>query len=385
MARVLDGVRVIDLTSGIAGPGSAMYLADQGAEVVRIEPPPTEVPGDPLAAGGTGFVVQNRNKRSVTLNLGKPEGKAVFRKLVERSDVLINNMRLSAAAKLGVDYPSVRAVNPRLIYGSITAYGTQGPYAGKAGYDRLTQGFSGAMYRRWENGTPVSTGIFLSDPSIPMLMGYGIALALLQREKTGEGQIVETSLLQAAIAMQMTNLVKRENSAEPLRDLDVPAYGIYRCSDDTFINVTALLPGQFRRLCTLLDIGHVADDPRANDFTKLKEFKEDIYPIIEAIFETKPSAEWLTLLDAADVPAAPVLERDEVFNEPQMVANNMFVRLEHPTAGPVLSFAPPLRLSGSDPVTHRAPSPLGEHTGEVLGELGYRPEDLEALRSLGVV
>ena len=264
MARVLDGVRVIDLTSGIAGPGSAMYLADQGAEVVRIEPPPTEVPGDPLAAGGTGFVVQNRNKRSVTLNLGKPEGKAVFRKLVERSDVLINNMRLSAAAKLGVDYPSVRAVNPRLIYGSITAYGTQGPYAGKAGYDRLTQGFSGAMYRRWENGTPVSTGIFLSDPSIPMLMGYGIALALLQREKTGEGQIVETSLLQAAIAMQMTNLVKRENSAEPLRDLDVPAYGIYRCSDDTFINVTALLPGQFRRLCTLLDIGHVADDPRAN-------------------------------------------------------------------------------------------------------------------------
>ena len=385
MARVLDGVRVIDLTSGIAGPGSAMYLADQGAEVVRIEPPPTEASGDPLAAGGTGFVVQNRNKRSVTLNLGKPEGKAVFRKLVKRSDVLINNMRLSAAAKLGVDYPSVRAVNPRLIYGSITAYGTQGPYAGKAGYDRLTQGFSGAMYRRWENGTPVSTGIFLSDPSIPMLMGYGIALALLQREKTGEGQMVETSLLQAAIAMQMTNLVKRENSAEPLRDLDVPAYGIYRCSDDTFINVTALLPGQFRRLCTLLDIEHVADDPRANDSTKLKEFKEDIYPIIEAIFETKSSAEWLTLLDAADVPAAPVLERDQVFNEPQMVENNMFVRLEHPIAGAVLSFAPPLRLSGSDPVTHRAPPPLGGHTAEVLGELGYRPEDLEALRSLGVV
>ena len=385
MRPVLEGLRVIDLTTGIAGPGTAVYLADQGAEVIRIEQPPSNATADPAADGGAGFVVQNRNKRSLTLNLASPEGKAVFDKLVERSDVLVSNMRLAAATKLGVDYPAVREMNPRLVYASISAYGSKGPYAAKAGYDRLTQGFSGAQYRRWENGTPVSTGIFLSDPAIPMLLGYGIALALLQRERTGEGQLVETSLLHAAIAMQMTNLVKFENSSEPLRDLDMPTYGIYRCADAAYINVTALRPPQFRRLCAVLDLEHLMDDPRAKDPTGSRDFRHEIYPIIEAVFETKPATEWLKLLDDADVPAAPVLERDQVFYEPQMVENSMFVRVEHPTAGPVLSFAPPFTLSGADAVTHQAPPLLGEHTVEVLEELGYGPSEIEDLRAKNVV
>ena len=386
MPHALDGIRVIDLTTGIAGPGTAVYLADQGAEVIRVEPPPQAASADPAADAGTGYVVQNRNKQSLTLNLATPEGKEVFRKLVESSDVLIGNMRLTAAKKLGVDYESLQAINPRLIYASISAYGSKGPYAGKAGYDRLTQGFSGAQYRRWENGVPVSTGVFLSDPSIPMLLGYAIALALLQRERTGRGQMVETSLLQAAIAMQMTNLVKFENSEEPLRDLDMPAYGIYRCADDTYLNVTALRPAQFHRLCMVLDLPHIAEDPRAkipNNSTR--DFREEIYPVIEAVFETKPSKEWLQLLDEADVPVAPVLERDQVFYEPQMVENDMFVRVHHPQKGPVLSFAPPFTMSGVDPVDHRPPPLLGEHTDRVLGGLGYSPAEVEGLHAKGVV
>ena len=386
MPHALDGIRVIDLTTGIAGPGTAVYLADQGAEVIRVEPPPQANSADPAADGGTGYVVQNRNKQSMTLNLATPEGKQVFKRLAESSDVLIGNMRLAAARKLGVDYESLQAINPRLIYASISAYGSKGPYAGKAGYDRLTQGFSGAQYRRWENGVPVSTGIFLSDPSIPMLLCYGITLALLQRERTGRGQLVETSLLHAAIAMQMTNLVKFENAEEPLRELEMPAYGIYRCADDVYVNVTALRPAQFYRLCMVLDLPHIAEDPRAkvpNNGTR--DFREEIYPVIEAVFETRPSREWLKLLDEADVPVAPVLERDQVFYEPQMVENGMFVRVNHPQRGPVLSFAPPFTMSAVDPVDHRPPPVLGEHTDEVLGGLGYSPEEIEGLRAKGAV
>ena len=386
MPHALDGIRVIDLTTGIAGPGTAVYLADQGAEVIRVEPPPQSASADPASDGGTGYVVQNRNKQSMTLNLAAREGKEVFRRLAESSDVLIGNMRLAAARKLGVDYESVQAINPRLIYASISAYGSKGPYAGKPGYDRLTQGFSGAQYRRWENGVPVSTGVFLSDPSIPMLLGYAITLALLQREKTGRGQLVETSLLHAAIAMQMTQLVKFENSDKPVRELEMPAYGIYRCADDVYVNVTALRPAQFYRLCMVLDLPHIAEDPRAklpNNSTR--DFREEIYPVIEAVFETRPSKEWLKLLDEADVPVAPVLDRDEVFYEPQMVENNMFVRVDHPQMGPVLSFAPPFSMSGVDPVDHRSPPMLGEHTDQVLGGLGYSPDEIEGLRAHGVV
>ena len=385
MGPVLEGLRVIDLTTGIAGPGTSVYLADQGADVVRIEPPPSNASSDPAADGGTGYVAQNRNKRSVTLNLATSEGKQIFRKLAEQSDVVISNMRLAAATKLGVDYQTVREINPRIIYGAISAYGPKGPYALKAGYDRLTQGFSGAMYRRWESGIPVSTGIFLSDPSIPMLLSYGITLALLQREKTGEGQLVETSLLAAAIAMQMTNLIKFENSPEPLRDFDMPTYGIYRCADDTYVNVTALRPAQFWRLCDVLDLAHIKEDPRAQNPTGDRSFREDVYPIIEAMFETKPAAEWLKLLDDADVPVAPVLERDQVFYEPQMVENSMFVRVEHPVKGPVLSFAPPFTLSQASEVHHKAPPLLGAHTDEVLVELGYEPGEIDALRSKGTI
>ncbi|MCY4448207.1 MAG: CoA transferase [Chloroflexi bacterium] len=386
MPHALDGIRVIDLTTGIAGPGTAVYLADQAAEVIRVEPPPQAASADPAADAGTGYVVQNRNKQSMTLNLATPEGREVFRRLAESSDILIGNMRLAAAQKLGVDYDSVQAINPRLIYASISAYGSRGPYAGKPGYDRLTQGFSGAQYRRWENGVPVSTGIFLSDPCIPMLLGYAITLALLQRERTGRGQLIETSLLHAAIAMQMTNLVKFENEEEPHRELEMPAYGIYRCADDVYVNVTALRPAQFHRLCMVLELPHIAEDPRAKlPDNSTRDFREEIYPVFEAVFETKPSKEWLRLLDEADVPVAPVLERDQVFYEPQMVENDMFVRVNHPEKGPVLSFAPPFTMSGVDPVDHRPPPLLGEHTGQVLNGLGYSSEEIEGLRATGVV
>lgn len=388
MAPILDGIRVIDLSTGIAGPGSAMYLADQGADVVRIEAPKRgseRSSDDPALDNGTGFSVQNRSKRSLSLDLKAPDGKVVFQKLVQRSDVLITNMRQAAAARLGADYPSVRTLNPRLIYGWVTAWGPKGPYASHGGYDRLTQGMSGAMYRKWEDGTPVTAGVLLSDPSVPMLMAYGVMLALWQREKTGEGQMVETSLLQAAIAMQMTSLVRIENSDRSVNEFDMPTYGIYRCADGAYINVTALRPHQFEGLCKLLDLDHLAQDPRVFDPATRDEFRREVYPIIEALFATKPSREWLGLLDAADIPAAPILERDQVFSEPQMVENKMFVRVEHPRAGPVQMFAPPISLSAADGVIHRASPVAGEHTAEILAELDYSDDEILDLRTRKVI
>ena len=383
MAPILEGVRVIDLSTGIAGPGSSMYLADQGAEVVKIET--VRDSDDPVFEHNSGFSVQNRGKRSLTLDLRQPEGKAIFQKLASRSDVLITNLRQTAAAKLGVDYSTVHARNPRLVYGWISAFGPKGPYASHGGYDRLTQGLSGAMYRRWEDGTPVTTGVLLSDPSVPMLMAYGVMLALWQREKTGEGQMVETSLLQAAIAMQMTSLVKFERSNKSVNEVEVPTYGIYPCSDDVYISVTALTPRQFVSLCKLLDLDHLAEDPRVFDHAHRDEFRREAYPVFEALFRTRPSKEWLERLNEGDIPSAPILDRDQVFTEPQMVENQMFMRVEHPRAGPVQVFAPPIKLSAGGGVTPTASPLRGAHTADVLTELGYSDTEIADLRARNVV
>jgi formyl-CoA transferase len=218
-----------------------------------------------------------------------------------------------------------------------------------------------------------------------MLMAYGVMLALWNRERTGEGQMVETSLLRAAVAMQMTSLVKIENSNRSVNEFDMPTYGIYRCADGAYINVTALRPHQFEALCKVLDLDHLANDPRVFDPATRDEFRHEVYPVIEGLFATKPSREWLGLLDDADVPAAPILERDQVFSEPQMVENQMFDRVEHPQAGPVQMFAPPITLSAAGYVAPRASPLAGEHTAEILSELGYSDEEVADLRARKVV
>lgn len=390
MPLALEGVKVIDLAQALAGPGSSMYLADQGADVIKIEPPGGDesrsLSNDPVLGDySRGFMVLNRNKRGITLDIQKPEGKDVLYKLVEQSDVMITNLRAKTAARLGADYQTLQKINPRLIYGHVMGWGSKGPYADKGGYDRLTQGMSGAMYRRWADGTPVTAGLWVSDPSVPMLMAYGVMLALWARAKTGVGQKVDTSLLQAAIAMQNTFLVRVEKAEQPFNSFESATYGIYKCGDDAYINITALRQRQAKALYELLDVGYLADDPRATDPGRRDEFRNDVYPIIEAIFLTKTSKEWLELLDKADIPAAPILDREQVFDEPQVIENKMIVPVDHPRAGPVRMFGPPINLSGM-PAQIRRPAPLlGEHTDEVLGELGYGKEQIGDLRNKGII
>jgi crotonobetainyl-CoA:carnitine CoA-transferase CaiB-like acyl-CoA transferase len=294
-------------------------------------------------------------------------------------------MRSRVTEKFGLTYEDMRAINPRLIYGHISAFGSEGPYAGKGGYDRLTQGMSGAMTRRDHEGAPITAGVWISDCSVPMLMSYGIMLALWAREKTGVGQCVETSLLQAAVAMQSTSLVRVEQDPSQPAEAGGPGYGIYKCGDDIYINVCALQQDQFQRFCLALELHHLASDARFNDPGAQRELRSEIYPVIDAVMKTKAAQDWLKILDEADVPAAPILEHDEVFDEPQMRQNGMIVDVDHPKVGRTSMFGVPVKLSGT-PGTIRHPSPLlGEHTDAVLTELGYTPGQIEELRAESVV
>ena len=391
MEGALSGIRVIDLAQHLAGPGTSMYLADQGADVIKVEPrlrgdANRRSGGTSLTAGNSpGFMVLNRNKRSVTLDIRQPKGRDVLLRLIDSADVLIHNMRRRVTEKLGLTYEQLHERNPRLIYGWISAFGGKGPYADKGGYDRMTQGFSGAMSRRDHEGMPITAGLWISDCSVPMLMSYGITLALLSRQKTGLGQKVETSLLQAAVAMQSTSLVRVDQDPSPPADPGSPGYGIYRCGDGVYINVCALQQDQFQRFCLSLELNHLADDPRFYDPGRQNEFRSEVYPVLDEVMRTKTAGEWLRILDEADVPAAPILTKDEVLDEPQMLENEMIVAVDHPVVGRTRMFGVPVKLSET-PGSIRRPAPLlGEHTDDVLKELGYSAAEIDALRSESVI
>ncbi len=391
MTYALEGIQVIDLAQMWAGPGVSMYLGDQGAAVIKVEP---RLTGDSsrtlgstpfLAENSLSYMVLNRNKRSVTLDIRTPEGREVLLKLVERADVIIENFRPGVAERLGIGYEDLNRINPRIIYGSVTGYGTKGPYSHRPAYDRIVQGLSGAMFRRMPDGTPIGTGIWIADCSVAMLLAYGVMLALWEREKTGLGQKVETSLLQAAVAMQSVDLVLAEDDPTQEPESANPAYDVYRCADGVYINIAALTTHQFARLLTVMDLEHLNQDPRSSDPSLRNQFRSEVSPILEELLKTKTSEEWLRLLDAADVPSGPVIERSQVFFEPQIVENEMLVSVSHPKAGRTRMLGIPIQLSDTPGKIPAAAPLLGEHTEDVLRELGYSPADISELKSKEVI
>ena len=387
----LEGLKVIDVAINYAGPTSSMYLADQGADVIKIE---RRVTGDtsrrhgntPFLKGNSrNFVAINRGKRSITLDITKPAGQDIVRELAKRADVFIENFRPGVMDRLGIGYDALSQVNPRLIYGSLTAYGARGPYADKAGFDRLVAGMSGALWRRDAEGRRLGAGTLIADWSAPMLMAFGVMLALRVRDQTGVGQRVDTSLLQAAIAMQLGELTVIENDPTPPAPEEPPAYGGYVCADGVTISVSALFPHQWARLCQVMDLPHLADDPRFTDPARRDELRNEAAPILHALFATRPAEEWLGQLEEADVPCAPIVERPQVAYHEQVLANEMMVPLDHPVVGPTRIVGVPVKLSRT-PSTPLRPAPLlGEHTDEILGELGYSRERIAELRAAEVI
>jgi crotonobetainyl-CoA:carnitine CoA-transferase CaiB-like acyl-CoA transferase len=395
MQAPLEGIRVLDLSQMWAVPGAGMYLADMGAEVIKVEPPwgddARRTFTQPPIPGGESrsFLVVNRNKRGIALDVTSPEGREVVYSLVRRSDVLLHNFRPGVAERLGYGYETLRQLNPRLIYVAATPFGERGPYARRPGYDLLFQSLAGLLSkRRMPDGTPISSGIWVADCSAPILLAYGVALALLVREKTGQGQRVETSLLNMAIAMQSVDLVRveREEPSPQGGDFSAQAmYSPYRCADGKWLIIVVVNDRQFQGLCRALELEHLVREPRFSTPLKRAQNSQELYELLEGIFSTRPREEWLRRLEVEDVPCAPILERGEVFEHPQIRENDMILRVEHPLAGWVEMMNIPLRLSLT-PGSLRRPAPtFGQHTDEVLLELGYSWEAIEELRRKGVV
>lgn len=385
MELPLAGVKVLEISQMLAAPGTAMYLADLGAAVIKVEP----LWGDQARQGGglaRSFLALNRNKKGIALDITKPEGLKVVLSLAERSDVLLHNFRPGVAERLGIGYETMRSLNPGIIYAHLTAYGTEGPYANQPGYDFIIQGLTGIMAASPRvDGAPAPSVVWAADCSAPMLLAYGIVAALHARQKTGEGRKVETSLLNAAIAIQSAQLVFLEQDNLPSLETFQPTYHAYPTKDEKYINIVTLNEKEWRNLCRVLDIEHLANDPDFNSVAKRAEHREELYPILDTLFRLRTAEEWLKLLQEAEVPCGPIVPRLEVFDQPQVRINQMVVEAKHPEKGRIKMMGVPLRFSG---VEQRLPNPaplLGQHTDEILAGLGYSIEEIARLRRDGVI
>jgi formyl-CoA transferase len=389
MPRALDGLRVLDVTQVMAGPFCGMMLADLGASVVKVEPPAGDSTRQMPGAAGTdspAFNAVNRGKRSVVLNLKTAEGRDVFAKLARSSDIVIENYRPGVMTSLGLDYAALSAVNPRLIYASISGYGQTGPQRGKGGFDLIAQGVAGIMSITGEpGGPPMKAGIPVTDLGAGLFALVGILAALEHRHRSGAGQLIDTSLVDAGVALSVWE------ATEYFSGIGVPAalgsahrmnapYQAIRCADG-YITLGAANERLFRRFCEML--GHTewsAEAAFADNASRVKN-REALAARIELITVTQPRAHWLALLDANDIPCGPINDYAQVFTDPQVLAREMVVETDHPALGHMRTLGSPIKMSATPPeVCRRAPQ-LGEHTDAVLREAGYSDTEIAALRA----
>jgi formyl-CoA transferase len=390
MAKLpLSRFKVIDLTRARAGPTAVRQLADWGADVLKVE-----APDDAATEVGSrhGFDFQNlhRNKRSLTLDLKAPEGREILNKLVERADVIVENYRPDVKQRLGIDYETLRAINPRLIYASISGFGQTGPYSARPGLDQIAQGMGGLMSITGFPGQgPVRVGIAIADMTAGIFCAMGILVALLEREESGEGQWVQSSLLAAQIAMldfQAARWLLAKEVPEQAGNNHPTAIptGVF-ATGDGHINIAAAGPELFARFCKAADAEHLASDPAyASGRARLKN-RDQLNAVIEAITRTKSSAEWIAILNAAGVPCGPIYKMDEVFADPQVRHIRIARAVDHPQLGREELVGQAVELSRTPWALRTATPEKGAHTDEVLAGLGYDAAAIASLRSRGVI
>jgi formyl-CoA transferase len=381
--------KVIDLTRVRAGPTAVRQLADWGADVIKIEAPE----GDAGLGGerhGPDFQNLHRNKRSLTLNLKAPEGLAVLKRLAARADVVVENYRPDVKDRLGVDYESLRAVNPRIVYASISGFGQDGPYRDRPGFDQIAQGMGGLMSITGEPGRgPMRVGIPVADLTAGIFAAMGILIALLEREQSGEGQWVKSSLLGAQISMLDFQAARwtigREvpGQAGNNHPTSIPT-GVFATADG-HINIAAAGDDIYRRFCRAIGADHLADDPLFATGRARSANRDALNEAIGAIIRGKSSAEWIEALNAAGVPSGPIYTMDQVFADAQVKHLAMTRTVPHPVLGDVEVVGQPIELSRTPWSIRGATPEPGEHTDTVLAELGYGVEEVAALRAAKVV
>lgn len=385
----LERFRVIDLTRVRSGPTCVRQLADWGAQVIKVEATgPDQELGGPRDASD--FQNLHRNKRSMQLDLKQGAGREVFMQLVDRADVVVENFRPDVKHRLGIDYETLSKRNPRIVYGSISGFGQEGPYALRPGVDQIAQGMGGLMSLTGEPGRgPMRVGIAVADSTAGLYCAMGILTALLEREVSGQGQWVKTSLLEAQIALldfQAARWLvdhrvpKQVGNGHPT---SVPT-GLFKTSDG-HINIAAVGDGIFSRLCHVLGHPEWRKDPRFIDAKQRYYNRDTLHGLIGEVTQRETSAHWVTLLNDAGVPSGPVHNLEQVFSDPQVQQLGIAQPVEHPRLGTLNLVGQPFQLSRTPQRLSAASPELGEHTDAILGELGYDAEQIARLRGAGVI
>jgi crotonobetainyl-CoA:carnitine CoA-transferase CaiB-like acyl-CoA transferase len=374
----LAGIRVLDLTSYIAGSYAATMLADLGADVLKVE----ALQGDSFREL-PGFFGWNRGKRSLAVDLKTPEGREIVERLARESDVAMDNMRPGVAERLGVGAAQLRALNPRLVYCSVTAFGRTGPYRDRPGFDPLLQAMGGAMALQGTGGPPQFIRIAVTDYYTASLAAQGVLAALVARGRTGQGQHVETSLLHGVLALQAGDIVHYPD--RPPRFRESPTYRLYQAGDGEWFFLACGNQSFWAKLCKALDLQHLTDDPRFASWRLRSENREALQPVLEERFRTRSRPEWLAILAGNDIPAAAVQTLEEFLADPAVRHHGMVREYDHPEVGRLRLMGLPLAFSDTTAEDPGPPPTLGQHTDEVLAALGYGTDTIADLRTRAIV
>ena len=395
MPGPLAGIRVLDLTSVVSGPLATMFLADQGAEVIKLEPLGgyiTRRSRQSISASGEFsalFVSTNRGKRSLAMDLKRPEAATIMRKLITSADVLVQNFRPGTMERLGLGEPAVRALNPRLIYVSISGVGESGPYAKKRVYDPIIQGLSGFADVQSEPKTrrPQMIRTIVADKTTAIFAAQAVCAALYARERTGEGQHIRLAMLDTMISYlwpeamtQYTVVGREESTADPVARPDL----IFETTDG-YITVGTISDSEWRGFCAASERPELADDPRFNTPGGRAVNATERILLMAEIIKERPTADWLQRLDANDVPSAPVLRRGEVIANEQVVARELIAEFDHPDIGRVRQPQPAARFDRTPAEIHGPAPRIGEHSAEILAELGVGTAEVEQLAVENIV